>query len=100
VAPDNGSLTPTTARRILYAIVAACAAVTGAAALLRPAPPPATGPQRSVLISPRSPVVVPEGSMPNRAVSVPPSGLSAQSVRMGIVSATVHGLPGQVGASP
>jgi hypothetical protein len=43
---------------------------------------------------------VPVGSMPNRVVSVPPSGLSAQSARMGIVSATVHGLPGEVGASP
>ena len=30
-------------------------------------------------------------------VTVPPTGLHAQSVRMGIEAATVHGLPGHVG---
>jgi hypothetical protein len=39
-------------------------------------------------------------SVRNGVVTVPPSGLRAQSVRMGIEAATVHGLPGHVGASP
>jgi hypothetical protein len=48
----------------------------------------------------RLPFEAPGQSAWNGVVTVPLSGLSAQSVRMGIESATVHGLPGQVGASP
>lgn len=99
-APDNGSLSPAVARRLLYAIVVACVALTGGAALLRSAPPPAVGPQHPVLIPDGLPFEVTGQSVRNGVVTVPPSGLHAQSVRIGIEEATVHGLPGHVGASP
>jgi hypothetical protein len=84
----------------LYAIVVACVALTGGAALLRPAPLAAAGPQHPIVIPNRLPFEAHGQSVPNGVVTVPMSGLSAQSVRMGIEAATVHGLPGQVGASP
>lgn len=98
-APDNGSLSPAAARRFLYAIVVACVALTGGAALLRSPAPPATGPQQPVVIGNRLPFEAP-GQLTRNGVVTVPRGLSAQSIRIGIEAATVHGLPGDVGASP
>jgi hypothetical protein len=95
----TGGLTPTAARRLLYGIVAACVALTAGVALLRPAPP-AAGPQNPVVILPRLPFAVPAESGSTQVVTVPPDGMWAQSVRMAGVGIPVHGLPGQVGASP
>lgn len=78
----------------------ACVALTGGAALLRPAAPPATGPQYPVVIPNGLSFQVAGQSVRYGVVTVPPSGLHAQSVRIGIEAATVHGLPGHVGASP
>jgi hypothetical protein len=78
----------------------ACVALTGGAALLRPAAPPATGPQHPVVIPNWLPFEVAGQSVRNGVVTVPLSGLHAQSVRIGIEAATVHGLSGHVGASP
>jgi hypothetical protein len=75
-------------------------ALTGGAALLRPALPPASGPQHPVVIPNGLPFEVSGQSTRNGVVTVPLTGLHAQSVRMGIEAATVHGLPGHVGASP
>jgi hypothetical protein len=95
-----GGLTPTVARRLLYGIVAACVALTAGVALLRPAPPADAGPQHPVVILPRLPFAVPEESGSTRVDIVPMDGGWAQSIRMGSVGIPVHGLPGQVGASP
>jgi hypothetical protein len=100
VAMHTGGLTPTVARRLLYGIVAACVALTAGVALLRPAPPAATGPQHPVVILPELPFAVPEQSGSTQVVIVPMDGGWAQSIRMGSVGIPVHGLPGQVGASP
>ena len=100
IALHNGSLTPTAARRLLYAIVGACVALTGAVALLRPAPPPAVAPQHAVTIAPRLPFAGPDESLPQGVVVVPLTGLGAESVRMGVIELPVHGLPGQIGAAP
>jgi len=96
----NGSLTPTAARRLLYAIVGACVALTGAVALLRPAPPPAVGPQTPVTIVPRLPFAVPAQYLGQGVVVVPIRGLEAPAVRLDTGVPSVHGLPGQVGAAP
>ncbi len=91
-------MTPVVARRLLYGIVVACLAVTGGTVLLRPAPPRVTGPQYPVAIPPRLPFEVPDIGVPPTVVTVPMDGGTAQSVRIFVVP--VHGLPGQVGASP
>lgn len=80
-------------------IVVACLAVTADTALLRPAPPSLGGPQRPILTPPRLPLEIPEVSLPTGAVIVQASGSSSFSVDVGRV-VPVHGLPGQVGASP
>jgi hypothetical protein len=98
--PDNGSLSPAAARRLLYAIVVACVALTGGAAVIRPHAPPATDPQQPVVIANRLPFAAPGQAAQNVVVTVPPKGLLAQSIRIGIEAATVHGLSGHVGASP
>lgn len=38
--------------------------------------------------------------MPSNVVTVPMSGLTSKAARTGGVPLPVHGLPGQVGASP
>lgn len=93
------SVTPVVARRLLYAIVVACLALTAGAALIRPVPPAANGPQHPVAIPKRLPFEVPVVSLPPGVVIVPMDGSAAQSIRMGVV-VPVHGLPGQVGANP
>ena len=93
------TMTPRSARRLLYGIVVACVAMTEGAALLRPAPPPVSGPQYAVTIPPRLPFDVPGVSLPSGVVIVPTNRLGAQSIRLGI-AVPVHGLPGQVGAAP
>ena len=93
-------MTPLAARRLLYAMVAACLLLTAGTAVLRPAPPATSGPQHPVSIPVRPPFLVPEESMPSNVVTVPMSGLSSKAVRTGSAPLPVHGLPGQVGASP
>jgi hypothetical protein len=100
VAMHTGRLTPIVARRLLYGIVAACVALTAGVALLRPAPPPATGLQHPVVILPRLPFAVPDQSGSTQVVIVPVDGGWARTIRLGAVGIPVHGLPGQVGASP
>jgi hypothetical protein len=96
----TGGLTPTVARRLLYGIVAACVALTAGVALLRPAPPAAIGPQHPMVILPRLPFAAPEQSGFTQVVIVPIGGGASRSIRVGSVGIPVHGLPGQVGASP
>ena len=91
-------MTPAIARRLLYGIVLACVMATAGTALSRPAPPLMSGPQHAVVIAPRLPFEVPL-SLPSGVVIVPVDGSTARSVRIGN-AVPVHGLPGQVGASP
>jgi hypothetical protein len=91
-------MTPAVARLLLYGIVVACLVVTGGTVLLRPAPPRVTAPQYPVVIPARLPFEVPEIGGSPRFVTVPVDGGITHSVR--IVVVPVHGLPGQVGASP
>jgi hypothetical protein len=96
----TGGVTPTVARRLLYGIVAGCLALTASAALFRPPPRAATAPQHSVVTDGELPDAVPQ------QFTVTVDGLPGQSYRVngmnGVVSVTVHvhGLPGQVAASP
>jgi hypothetical protein len=93
-------MTPAVARRLLYGIVVACLAVTGGTVLLRPAPPRVTVPQYQY------PVALPRG-IPEihtilaapRIVTIPADGGTTQIDHVQIV-VPVHGLSGQVGASP
>ena len=94
----TSGMTPAVARRLLYGIVVACLAVTGGTVLLRPAPPRVIGPQYQAPL-PRG---IPEihaisGSV--RIVTIPIDGASSQIDHVEI-TVPVHGLPGQVGASP
>jgi hypothetical protein len=91
-------MTPAVARRLLYGIVVACLVVTGGTVLLRPAPPRVTAPQYPVVIPARLPFEVPGIGASPRFVTVPVDGGITQSEQ--IVVVPVHGLPGQVGASP
>jgi hypothetical protein len=90
---------PAVARRLLYGIVAVCLGVTGGTALLRPAPARVTEPRNPVAIDRGLPVVIHEISGAPRFVTVPIDGGTSQSVHLEIV-VPVHGLAGQVGASP
>lgn len=92
------AVTPATARRLLYVIVLACVTATAGADLLRPAPPPVSAPQYAVTIPPRLPFEVPVAP-PGGLVIVQANGSTARSARIG-GALPVHGLPGQVGASP
>lgn len=89
-------VTPTVARRLLYGIVAVCLALTASAALLRPAPHAATAPQYALVSEPRVPDVAPQQFF------VPVDGSHGQSyiVDGGVETVHIHGLPGQVAASP
>jgi hypothetical protein len=72
--------------------------VTGGTVLLRPAPPRVTAPQYPVVIPARLPFEVPGVGASPRFVTVPVDSGITQAEQ--IVVVPVHGLPGQVGASP
>lgn len=93
----TGGVTPAVARRLLFGIVAACLAVTAGVALLRPAPPAPTAPHPAAVSEPGLPYDV----LPQQFV-VPADGTTWRSygVNGGVVTVHVHGLPGQISASP
>jgi hypothetical protein len=93
----TGGVTPAVARRLLFGIVAACLAVTAGVALLRPATPAPTAPQSAAVSEPGLPYDV----LPQQFV-VPADGSTWRSygVDGGVVTVHVHGLPGQIAASP
>ncbi len=89
-------MTPGVARRLLYGIVVACLAVTGSTVLLRPAPPRVTAPRYQAPF-PRG--MIHAISAAPRIVIIPMEGGTSQIDHITIV-VPVHGMPGQVGASP
>ena len=92
-------MTPAVARRLLCGIVVACLALTGGTVLLRPAPPPVTAaPQYQVPLPRGIPEIHAIPAVP-RIVALPMDGGASQIDHVEIV-VPVHGLPGQVGASP
>jgi hypothetical protein len=91
-------MTPAVARRLLYGIVVTCLAVTGSTVLLRPAPPRVTAPQYQVPLPRGIPEIHAISAAP-RIVTIPADGGTTQIDHIEIV-VPVHGMPGQVGASP
>lgn len=92
-------MTPAVARRLLYGIVVTCLAVTGGTVLLRPAPPRVTGPQYQAPLPRGIPEIQAISAAP-RFVTIPADGGTSQIDHVQIVVVPVHGMPGQVGASP
>ena len=92
-------MTPAVARRLLYGIVVACLAVTGSTVLLRPAPPRVTAAPQYQVPLPRGIPQIHAILAGPRIVTVPIDGGTSGIDHLEIV-VPVHGLPGQVGASP
>jgi hypothetical protein len=93
-------MTPAVARRLLYGIVIACLGVSGGTVLLRPAPQRVTVPQYQYQVPlPRGIPEIHTIVAAPRIVTIP-MGVGTSQIDHVEIVVPVHGLPGQVGASP